>query len=125
MLINVANAYDAMHTALMGMAGESVTYSRGATELDITALVGDTRTEQTLDGGQIIDSRVRDFLVDADDITDLDEPQAGDRIRQTIGSTVYIFEAMEVAGEVWRWSDPQHNRYRIHVRFVGTEAAST
>jgi hypothetical protein len=67
----------------------------------------------------------RDFLVAAADLVlggNEIEPQAGDKIRETVDGTTYVYEVMAPKGEpVWRWADGCRVLRRIHSKQVGTE----
>jgi hypothetical protein len=95
-----------------------ITYSRGDTQLTVNATFGRTQYEVTDDYGLRVGAEVTDFLVVADELAALGEPQSGDRI---IADRV-VFEVMSLAGQGhWRWSDPYRTTMRIHAREVGTE----
>lgn len=90
-----------------------VVYRRGASDTTVNASYGATKYEQVDAGGVAIESRVWDFLIAADEIS---EPQAGDRII----ADGQIYELLPLGGDgVWRWSDPFRQVYRIHTRQIG------
>lgn len=102
------------------VAGVSVTYTRGTTSATVAALVGRTVFASQLDGGPRIEFGDRDYLIEAADLTTFGEPQIGDRITEVVGSTTRVWEIKTPGtGEpAWRWSDPQHTRYRVHTTQV-------
>ena len=67
----------------------------------------------------------RDFLVLAADLVlagKAELPRAGDRIRETDGGQIFLYEVMAPGGEPpWRYSDPYRRALRIHTKFVGME----
>lgn len=102
------------------VAGVTVTYTRGATSRTITAVVGRTVFASQLDGGPRIEFGDRDYLIEATEMTAFGDPQIGDRIAETLNGTSRVWEVMTPGtGEpAWRWSDPQHTRYRVHTTQV-------
>jgi len=106
---------------------ETVRYERGIDGVDLAATVGRTLFE--VDSGYGVIQRIesRDFLVLTTDlilagIAEL--PQRGDRIRETEGATVYVYEVMAPGKEPhYRCSDPYRKTLRIHTKHVATEAA--
>lgn len=107
-------------------ASQSVVYVRGAQSVPVQATVG--RTMMKLDdgyGGVRIEWTDRDYLIPAADLilggsTTL--PQRGDKIRETQGTTTYVYEVMAPGNEpVWRWSDEHRTTIRVHVKQVGVE----
>ena len=116
-----------LHVHRKAHMSSPVVYSRGAASVTVSATVGRTVFEAEDDSGSITRVTVRDFILTAADLV-LDgsaaEPQAGDEIRETVGSTVFVHEVMPVPGEgVWRWSDPHRVALRVHTKQTGTEAA--
>jgi hypothetical protein len=70
----------------------------------------------------------RDYLVTASELIlggQVKVPEAGDCIRETDGSTVYVYEVMAPGNEpVYRYSDPYRKTLRIHTKLVSTEPAT-
>ncbi len=103
----------------------SVTYERGIDTVALSATVG--RTVFEIDDGRGVSQRheARDFLVLADDLVLAGSktlPQAGDRVRETQGTTVFVYEVMAPGNEpVWRYSDPYRKTLRIHTKHIKTE----
>jgi hypothetical protein len=67
----------------------------------------------------------RDFLILAEDLV-LDGtvvlPVRGDRIRETQGGKVYVYEVVAPGNEpCWRYSDPFRKTLRIHTKHIATE----
>lgn len=118
-----ASVYAVAFKTAKAVAGVAVTYQRDSDTVSITALVGDTRMELSADyGSTTITSRVRDYIVAAADLVLSSvtvEPQAGDQIRETRGSTTYVFEVMSAGvDEPFRPSDRHGNTWRIHTKLV-------
>mgnify|MGYP006307973563 CR=1 FL=1 len=105
----------------------AVTYRRGGMSVDLLATIG--RTVFEVDSGRGILEKVeaRDFLVRAGDLVLGGAsvlPERGDRVRETRGETVFVYEVMAPGREPhFRWSDPYRKTLRIHTKQVGMEAA--
>ncbi len=105
----------------------TVVYMRGASFVEVAATVGETIFEQDYEFGGIQRIQSRDYLIRTGDLVlDGEEvlPQAGDRIRETVGDTVFVYEVM-APGSVppYRYSDPYRKALRIHTKHVATEDA--
>lgn len=104
----------------------TVVYRRGANEATVQATIG--RTLLKLDdgyGGVRMEWTDRDFLIHAADLV-LDGnavlPQRGDLVRETQGTTTFVYEVMAPGKEpAWRWSDVYRKMLRIHSKQVGVE----
>ncbi len=98
-------------------------YVTGATTLTVKASVGRTEFEVVSEGGVMERTESRDFLVATADLPAA--PARGDQVRETVGTSVHLFEVMAPVQSMptWRWADAQRTAYRIHTRFVGTEPA--
>ena len=102
-----------------------VVYQRGSESVSLAATIG--RTVFEIDDGQGLLERYesRDFLVLADDLVLAGSktlPKSGDRIRETQGSDVFVYEVMAPGGEpVWRYSDPYRKTLRIHTKQIAKE----
>ena len=106
---------------------KEIAYVTGATTVTVLASIGKTEFEVvgegSVGGGVMERFESRDFLVATADL--LNAPARGDQIRETLGSTVFVFEVMAPVQSAppWRWADVQRTAYRIHTRLVGTEVA--
>lgn len=104
---------------------ETVTYHRSAASVSLSATIGQAEFEQDNGVGSLVSTQTRDFIIDTSDLVLSGSavlPERGDQIKQTVGSTVYVFEASSVGGEkVWRYTDRYQNRLRIHTNLIGTE----
>ncbi len=103
----------------------TVTYRRGTESVDLPATIGKTVFEQADAYGVIHRTESRDYLVSAADLV-LDgtpeQPKAGDRICETAGEQILLYEVMAPGGEPpWRYSDAFRRTLRIHTKFVGME----
>ena len=104
-----------------------VVYQRGGASVEVPATVGRTEFEQADDAGLIHRVESRDFIVRSADL-DLGEgvtlPKPGDRIRETSGTGVFVYEVNAPGGQTpWRYSDPYRTSLRIHTKHIVTEAA--
>lgn len=105
-----------------------VLYRRGTDEKEVQATIGKTEFEQVDDvGGAGLIHRVesRDFLVRTAEL-DLGGgpilPRAGDQVRETVGTSVFVYEVNAPGGQPpWRYSDPYRRVIRIHTKHIGTE----
>ena len=105
-----------------------VLYRRGTDEKEVQATIGKTEFEQVDDvGGAGLIHRVesRDFLVRTAEL-DLGAgpilPRAGDQVRETVGTAVFVFEVNAPGGQPpWRYSDPYRRVLRIHTKHIATE----
>lgn len=102
-----------------------MTYRRGSESLNLAATIG--QTEFTVDDGTGVVQRIesRDFLILASDLVlsgIAQLPERGDRIEESSGTTVFVYEVTAPGPEpCWRWSDPYRQTLRIHTKLVGTE----
>jgi len=104
----------------------SVVYRRGTDEKEVLATVGKTEFEQADDSGLIHRVESRDFLVRTEDL-DLGAgpilPRAGDQVRETVGTNVFVYEVNAPGGQPpFRYSDPYRRALRIHTKYIGTES---
>jgi len=103
----------------------TVVYERGAASVEVLASIGETTFEQEIDLGGIQRIQSRDFLIRTGDLVLGDEqvlPQAGDRIRETVGEQVFTYEVMAPGSEPpFRYSDPYRKALRIHTKHIATE----
>jgi hypothetical protein len=104
-----------------------VIYVRGSQRLDVRATIG--RTIFRINAGYGLTERfeARDYLILANDLV-LEGtpilPKAGDRIHESQGSLVFIYEVMAPGNEPhYRYSDGYRKTLRIHTKLIATEAA--
>lgn len=103
----------------------TVLYRRSADEKEVQATIGKTEFEQADDAGLIHRVESRDFLIRAADL-DLGAgptlPRAGDQVRETSGSQVFVYEVNAPGGQPpFRYSDPYRRVLRVHTKHIGTE----
>ncbi|CAG0972692.1 hypothetical protein PHYC_01335 [Phycisphaerales bacterium] len=103
----------------------TVVYQRGAEAKEVLATIGRTEFEQADDAGLIHRVESRDFLVRAADL-DLGAgpilPRAGDQVRETVGTQVFVYEVNAPGGQPpFRYSDSYRRVLRIHTKHIGTE----
>ena len=120
-----------LDSALMDTLGDSfgmtATLRRGAVaDEGITVLEGKHAT-QTIDpgSGATIESTARDWLLKVDQLTNLEQPQAGDLLEITIGATLQTWELMPptIDSADVDYSDHAENSARCHARLIATEPA--
>ena len=98
--------------------GESITYTRGAVSLPVTALIG--RTAQPADdanGRTSVNQEERDFLLDPSEILfggSPTDPRKGDRITYD-GATWEVWPTIGNE-QCWSPSDTYGHMIRIHTR---------
>lgn len=104
-----------LDTMVKAAAGRTVTYTRGAESITLTAVVGQTSSVSNTEVAVMVQSGDRDYLIAVDDLT-FGEPRSGDRI----GESGLTFEVQEPGtGEpAWRYSDPERTQYRLHTKRV-------
>lgn len=105
----------------------SVVYERGASTVEVQATLGETTFEQADDFGIVQKIESRDFLIRTSDLI-LDGqpavPKAGDRLRDTQGTQVFVYEVSAPGSEPpYRYSDPYRKALRIHTKHIATESA--
>ena len=106
-------------------ASVQVVYQRGADQVTVQATIG--KTEFEIDDGSGIIQRFqsRDYLIQTIDLTlggVLTLPVAGDRIRETVGNQVLVYEVLAPGDQPhFRFSDPFRKLLRIHSKHVSTE----
>ena len=102
-------------------------YHRGALSVEVSATIGQTTFEQADEFGGIQRLESRDYLIRTADLmldTELVLPAPGDRIHETSGASLFVYEVMAPGGEPpFRYSDPYRKALRIHTKHVATEAA--
>ena len=105
----------------------TVSYCHGKDSVDVRAAVGKTVFE--VDSGYGVLERIesRDYLVPAVDLVldgETTLPARGDRIKETDGGKVFVYEVMAPGSEPhFIFSDPYRRTLRIHTKFIGTEDA--
>ena len=116
----------ALHTArLQAYASESITYRRGANAVTLTASLGSQLLRTTDRQGNTKTERTdRDFILTAAKLIlggEQTEPQAGDYVDLTTGTTTERFEVMALPANEppWRYCDGNKLMLRVHAKFVG------
>lgn len=105
-------------------AGVTVTYSRGADTVSLTAVPGRTRYESNVPSGVVTEFQTRDYIIKAADLIlagSVTLPQDGDQITDVdaAGDDV-VYEAMSPGGDApsWTFSDTARTHLRIHTKVV-------
>lgn len=103
-------------------------YCRGADSAEVKATVGRTVFEVDDGRGVLEKWESRDFLVAAAELVLAGSPvlpARGDRVRETQGGKVYVYEVMAPGAEpCWRYSDAYRGTLRVHTKHVATEDAT-
>jgi len=103
-------------------ATSNVEYVRGSQSVSLPATIGKTTFEVDDGLGVLVRFESRDFLILARDLIIDDQPafpQRGDRIQETDGVQVFVYEVTAPGKEpCWRYSDPFRNTFRIHTKHV-------
>ncbi|MFO0806038.1 MAG: hypothetical protein U0791_23275 [Gemmataceae bacterium] len=114
-----------LNRMLGAAAGVTITYTRGATTIPITAASGDAtvgREQSTSEreGGPRKEWFDRDYLIRVSALSALGEPQEGDLITETINGVERSYKIMRPSnGErAWRFSDTEDHCYRVHTKRV-------
>lgn len=105
---------------LQSHAAETVTYTRGAVSVSVSATVGRTQTEQPIDAnGTTIRSNWIDFLINGPDLVIASvvvKPQQGDTITRSDGA---VYEVTAMGSEpCFRRSSEHGTLLRIHAMRV-------
>lgn len=104
----------------------TVVYKRGSDAKEVQAPIGRTEFEQADEAGLIHRVESRDYLIRAADLdlgAGLIQPKAGDQVRETVGTQVFVYEVNAPGGQPpWKYSDPYRRTIRIHTKHIGTEA---
>ena len=125
----MANVLATAGTWLGGMfrnhASGQVLYKRGTASVAVVTHKG--RTELHVDGEVVrLSSEWRDWFIDADELVlpaaGRTLPAEGDRIEETDGSTVYVYEVRPPAEgkPCYEWTNSDRRRLRIHAIEVTT-----
>ena len=103
----------------------TVSYVRGSSTVEVQATIGRTVFEQTDEFGIVTKTESRDYLIrTADLVLDGQQtlPKRGDQIRETDGTTTFVYEVLSPGDEpVFRYSDPYRKALRIHTKHIATE----
>lgn len=121
--VEIAQA--AARRAQKTLAGKVVAIKRGADSVNKTAVVGNTRMEVASADGFVVQSKMRDYLIDAVDYdfgAGAVEPAEGDEIREVEGSVTYVYTVLPLGTEkAARWSDLSGKTWRIHTKLTSVE----
>lgn len=101
-------------------AGETVTYSRGASEVEITATRGQRQLAVVEEGGSETTFHSTDFLIVADDLdfgAGAVEPAVGDEIEAS-GITYQVMD--EAGGKHFEYRDHARTLLRVHTKQVAS-----
>jgi hypothetical protein len=100
---------------------QSVAYQRGGDSVEVLATIGKTAFQIDDGAGALLRFESRDYLILASDLVISGNPiipKRGDRIRETAGNQVFVYEVVGPGDEpCWRWSDGYRRTMRIHTLF--------
>jgi hypothetical protein len=100
------------------VAGNQVTYRRGASSAQMTAVSGSTRYKFTNESGVTITITGRDYLIAVADLV-LDSAPVTPLPGDVVDDGVHQYEAMPVGGEAcFAHSDSNKTQFRIHTKLV-------
>jgi hypothetical protein len=103
----------------------SINYVRGGASVAVLATIGKTVFEQRDSYGMIEKTESRDYLIRTVDLVLsglATLPERGDRIRETVGDVVFVYEVMAPGDEPhYRYSDLYRKTVRVHTKHVDTE----
>lgn len=107
---------------LRGVAGETVTYTRGANSVTLSASLGNSRIEIMESSGAVTVVDSRDFLIAVEDLV-LNSvavtPRTGDTITETCGGITYVYRVLDLpTDQCYRFSDVGRTQFRIHTKLV-------
>jgi len=116
MVSPVNAAMQATHAATRSVRGESVTYTRGATTVMVTATRGSSRWDaEQVEGAVNVEERSEDWLIIATELTEAGitgGPTRGDTITDE-NETIFRVMPPSSTEQVWRWHDRGRTVYRI------------
>jgi len=117
---------DWLQTQLFAYCSGSVVYHRDGDSVEVTATIGRTEFEIETEFGVHEKIESRDFLVPAAELVLAGVwtlPKRGDRIHETMGTTLFVYEVMAPGKEPhFRYSDAFRKTLRIHTRQVAQSA---
>jgi len=120
----IANGAEWLTSQREAHLSRDVAYTRagGGVSLTRKASIGRTEWETTDSSGVQTRTESRDFIFATSSITFT--PTRGDRIRETVGAEVLVYEVMAPGEEpVFKPGDAFRSSIRIHTKLVGKEAA--
>lgn len=106
---------------------QTVVYQRGSDTVELPATIGTTVFQIDDGASALLRIESRDYLIRAVDLVlggNAILPKRGDRIRETSGTQVIVYEVVGPGDEpCWRWSDAYWQTLRIHTKQVDTETS--
>ena len=108
--------------ALREHASIAIVYRRRESSVELRAVVGRTDWAAEETEGPVLAWQGRDYLIEAADLVldgERTTPQRGDLIEEATGDATLTYEVLAPPGQdVWRYSDPQRVRLRVHTKQV-------
>ena len=113
----IATAFETMRC----VAGIEITYHRGNDWSRLVAVAGKTDFKLSDEFGGIVESRSRDFVLNACDLVVGGEqitPKRGDLIKEAVGDKTHVHEVMRPDSneQPWRYADHGRSAIRVHTK---------
>ena len=110
---------------LKQFASREVIYRRDDQSTVVNATIGTTKGEQDAGDGLILQTEIRDYLIDAADLSldgTLTLPERGDLIIEVESGVRFTYEVLPIGNQKpWRYSDPFRLKLRIHTKLIASE----
>ena len=108
--------------ALREHASIAIVYRRRESSVELRAVVGRTDWAAEETEGPVIAWEGRDYLIEAADLVldgEVTTPKRGDLIEEVRDEATLTYAVLAPPGaDVWRYSDPQRVRIRVHTKQV-------
>ncbi len=106
--------------------GGSIAIHRGDNATTgVTAEVVSREYEVVDSDGFVSVVNIRDYVINVADYqisSTIEDPRAGDRIKETIGGTTHVFEVAPLGSRPAReWVGNKNPQWVVHTKFIGTE----
>ncbi len=109
---------------LSQFASREIIYRRDDKVVILQATIGKTKGEQDVGDGLVLETEIRDYLIDTKDLVIDGErtlPERGDQIIEIDDGLRFIYEVLPVGNQkAWRYSDPYRLKLRIHTKLIDT-----
>ncbi len=109
---------------LSQFASREIIYRRDDKLVILQAMIGKTKGEQDVGDGLVLETEIRDYLIDTKDLVIDGErtlPERGDQIIEIDDGLRFIYEVLPVGNQkAWRYSDPYRLKLRIHTKLIDT-----
>jgi hypothetical protein len=115
-----------LRSRMLEHASQTVTFVRGATSLEISAVRGRSEFE-VIEGESLVRSRGVDWIVAKNALVVAGQPvrpAIGDEFRETVDGVLRQYRVLALGDEVWR-EEAQGELLRIHTKLVRESATVT